>query len=215
MLQCKIFPRATFVTAVLGLALVVEHASGQDFPVSPYIDRPLDLPQLESDEQCPVSIGDMSVVSSDHRYIFGAGGHFYGTGPVYLALSWKPGNRAEAFFDLDRVPQVSNGYRLKTPWIMNPEYDGEALVRGAQIGTDVSREVLFAENSQSPRITAAMILRSSAPGTRILRSEEEAVDAVWGFWPSSMILPAPGCYAIQIDTETDSDVVIFEAELSQ
>ena len=105
----------------------------------------------------------------------------------------------------------SDGYHLKTPWIMHPDYFGEALIRGAEIGSRNPQRVLFSENSQTPRTTKSMILRSLPESTRRLRAQAFSMDETWGFWPSHMILPEAGCYAIQIDTESGSDVVILEA----
>ena len=200
-----------FVSLIYGAFAAVVYAVAGDRQSSAYIDRALNLPKLSSNNECPISTGDNIVLSSDHGYIFGAGGYFFGSGPVYLALSWKPWDRAEAYFELDPRTLTSDGYRLKTPWIMHPDYNGQALIRGAQIGSDSADEILFRENTQAVRITAEMILRSDVTGTLISAEQKNAVGAIWGFWPSSMILPKPGCYAIQIDTEHGSDTVVFEA----
>lgn len=178
----------------------------------PYIDRALNLPELDAHGDCPISIGDNNVVSSEHAYIFGAGGYFFGSGPVYLALSWKPGDRAEAWFELNPRMLTSNGYSLKTPWIMNPDYSGAALIRGVRIGSEDAQEIAFHENTQAEPVTEKMTLRSELVGTFVSSSQKQAVNEVWGFWPSSMILSGPGCYAIQIDTEGGSDIVVFEAK---
>lgn len=200
-----------FVSLVYGLSAALVCAVAQDRSSSAYIDRALDLPKLYNNIHCPISTGDDTVVSSDHGYIFGAGGYFFGSGPVYLALSWKPGDRAEAYFELDPRTLTSHGYRLKTPWIMHPEYKGQALIRGARIEANSTHEILFRENTQAVSATANMILRSEVVGTLISVEQRSAVEAVWGFWPSSMILSTPGCYAVQIDTEHGTDIVVFQA----
>jgi len=211
----KISSLKILLVSIAGVVGVHQFALGEEHQVSAYSHRPLVLPEFDLDDECPVSIGDNKVVSSEHYYIFGAGGFFFGSNPVYLALSWKPWDRAEAYFELDQRTLTSDGYRLKTPWIMHPEYRGEALVRGARIGTDATHVIVFHENTQSQPITANMILHSGITGTVVSSSQKRAVDAVWGFWPSSMILSEPGCYAIQIDTEKDSDIVVFEAKTDQ
>ena len=200
-----------FVSLMYGGSVVVVHALTEDRQSPAYIDRTLNLPTLDGNDECPIGTGDNNVVSSDHGYIFGAGGYFFGNGPVYLALSWKPWDRAEAYFELDPRTLTPDGYRLKTPWIMHPDYDGQALIRGAQIGSDSPDEILFRESTQAARTTANMVLHSEVTGTRVSAEQRSAVDATWGFWPSSMILPKSGCYAIQIDTEHGSDTVVFEA----
>jgi len=186
--------------------------TAQDPSLQDYTKRPLTLPQLEPGASCPVTVGANDVVSSAHGYIFGAGGYFFGTGPVYIALAWKPRDRPEGFFDLDRVPTAPEGYRLKTPWIMHPAYDGEALVRGSQIGKKKPREILF---NGGPSFEPTLILRSADRSKSNSYLEDGKIDVVWGWWPTSMVLPEPGCYAIQIDTKTNSDIVVFEATSSE
>lgn len=206
--------RLTIVALTLStLPLAALYAGEEGEKHFPYIDRALNLPELDAHSECPISIGDNNVVSSEHAYIFGAGGFFFGSGPVYLALSWKPGDRAEAWFELNPATLTSNGYSLKTPWIMNPDYSGAALIRGTRIGTEEAQAIVFHENTQAEPVTENMTLRSELVGTLVSNSQKQAVDAVWGFWPSSMILSGPGCYAIQIDTEGGSDIVVFEAKL--
>ena len=203
---------AKFKSSLFCLMFALHGAVAQDIPGSPYSERPLNLPKLGPTGECPVSSGALGIVPPVDRYMFGGGGHFFGTGPVYLGLSWKPADRAEGRFELNaRIPVTSEGYRLKTPWIMHPDYLGEALIRGAEIGSQETLKVLFNENSQNPRTTESMILRSLPESTRQLRAEAFFLDETWGFWPSSMILPEAGCYAIQIDTEAGSDIVVFEA----
>ena len=200
----------------LTLALVVvaiatwaaQGMTAQDSPLSDYMTRPLTLPQLEPRAACPVSVGANDVVSSAHGYIFGAGGYFFGSGPVYIALAWKPSDRPAGYFDLDRVPTVPEGFRLKTPWIMHPAYDGNALVRGAQIGTDTVREILF---NGGPSFEPNLVLHSADRPETNSYLENGKIEVVWGWWPTNMILPEPGCYAVQIDTEKNSDIVVFEA----
>lgn len=194
--------------AVAIVAWAAQGAAAQDAALSDYMKRPLTLPQLEPGAACPVSVGANDVVSSAHGYIFGAGGFFFGTGPVYIALAWKPWDRPEGYFDLDRVHTVPEGYRLKTPWIMHPAYDGNVLVRGARIGTDTNREILF---NGGPSFEPTLILRSAERAKSNSYLEDGKIDVVWGWWPTNMILPEPGCYAIQIDTKTNSDIVVFEA----
>ena len=203
--------RNTLTLALIIVAISTWAAQGmtaQDPPLSDYMDRPLKLPQIAPGTACPVSVGANNLVSSAHGYIFGAGGFFFGTGPVYVALAWKPRDRPEGYFDLDRVPTVPEGYRLKTPWIMHPAYDGEALVRGARIATAAIREILF---NGEPHFQPTLILRSADRPKTNSYLEDGKIDAVWGWWPTNLVLPEPGCYAIQIDTESNSDIVVFEA----
>ncbi len=201
----------TLTLAFITVAITTWAAQGmtaQDPSLSGYLERPLKLPQIEPGTACPVSVGANDVVSSEHPYIAGAGGYFFGNGPVFVGLYWKPRNRETAYFDLDRVPIVPDGYRLKTGFIMDPEYDGNALVRGSQIGKATTREILF---NGGPSFEPTLVLRSADRRTIVHDSPKGKVNALWGFWPSNMILAELGCYALQIDTETNSDIVVFEA----
>jgi hypothetical protein len=199
--------------SLTGLLTLIASISGAQTLADPgsessYSYRPLRLPHIEFKSACPVSIGSNGLVPSTHPHIFGAGGYFFGKGPVYVGLGWKPADRAEARFELvERMPRVPQGYRLKTPWIMDPQYEGEVLVRGARIGSNIPAQVLF----DGPQATGpALVLRSRNPGTFTTPAQLEAGQH-WGFWPTSMIVPARGCYALQIDTESGSDIVVFEA----
>ena len=193
----------TFLAFISGAQTLANQGTG-----SSYLHRPLRLPYIKIESECPVSVGSNDVVPSTHPYIFGAGGYFFGKGPVYLGLAWKPADRAEARFELvERMPRVSQGYRLKTPWIMDPKYGGEALARGARIGSAVPAQILF-DGPQAPG--PALVLHSQNQGTLVSPAQLEAGQH-WGFWPTSMVVPARGCYALQIDTESGSDIVVFEA----
>lgn len=203
--------------AVLAACILSVYVGGPcgaevDEQVPDYIDRPLRLPALGTHGECPVSTGRDNVVSLEHGYIFGAGGYFFGSGPVYLALSWAPRDRAEAWFELDPRSHWDGAYRLKTPWIMDPQYVGLALIRGKQLDSDTDSAVSFAENTQAQSLTMDMVLRSDTTGTLVPDSYQEAVESVWGFWPSHVVISGPGCYAIQIDTKDGSDIVVFEAK---
>jgi len=37
---------------------------------------------------------------------------------------------------------------------------------------------------------------------------------LWSFWPSWMWVPGPGCYGVQLDTLSGTDVVVFQATSS-
>ena len=79
--------------ALAASALGANDTTARAQSTSTYEERPLKLPQINLETKCPVSVGKNDIVSSAHQYIFGAGGYFFGTGPVYFALSWKPVDR--------------------------------------------------------------------------------------------------------------------------
>ena len=192
-----------FLAFILGAQTPADQGSG-----SSYLTARCNFPTLNSNPNARLASVRTPWFRRRHPYIFGAGGYFFGKGPVYLGLAWKPADRAEARFELvERMPRVSQGYRLKTPWIMDPKYEGEALARGARIGSAVPAQILF----DGPQASGpALVLRSQNPGTLVSPAQLDA-GRHWGFWPTSMVVPARGCYALQIDTESGSDIVVFEA----
>jgi hypothetical protein len=160
-------------------------------------ERPMQLPRLAEGKACPVSGGSRTAVPAE-QHIFGAGGVWFGSGPVYFFLAWKATSDDDATFALEPVPYEGNAYRAKTPWVSAPSYLGPILARGHALDTS-SRALRFAANGSEP--TDRLQLQAPcAPGA-----------SLWSFWPSSTWVPGPGCYGLQIDTLLGSDVIVFEA----
>lgn len=183
-------------TILCSIAIAFAHvgsAFGQGF----FDERPIQVPQLGGGEACPVSVGSRATVPLQ-QHIFGAGGVWFGSGPVYFFLAWKASSDDDATFALEFVPYERNAYRAKTPWVSVPSYLGPILVRGRALDAS-SRALRFAANGSEP--TDRLQLQAPrAPGA-----------SLWSFWPSSMWVPGPGCYGVQIDTLSGSDIVVFEA----
>jgi hypothetical protein len=79
-----------------------------------------------------------------------------------------------------------------------PSYAGPIRVRGRAL--DASARVLrFAVNGPTTNDRLDLQARPAASPTS------------WSFWPTSMWVPGPGCYGVQIDTLAGTDIVIFEA----
>jgi hypothetical protein len=84
---------------------------------------------------------------------------------------------------------------IKVVWLIAPEHPGPVLVRGRQL--DGPHEVRFSERFAAElRIGANDGLRDGAGG--------------WRDWPNYTIVPAPGCYAYQIDGPGFSTHIVFE-----
>ena len=161
-------------------------------------DRPLNLPSLPAGEGCPVSHGSQNTVPHA-SYVFCSGCFWFGKGPVFLALAWSDQSTDEGRFPLERVPYEDHAYRAKTPWVSKPDYAGPILIRGRSLTGN--EKLRFSEGGN--KLTDVFELEALARGRDDLSR--------WSFWPTSMFVPRPGCYGIQIDTSHSTDVVIFEA----
>lgn len=159
--------------------------------------RPLRLPALPPGAACPAAQGQ-SVHAS-----FGAA---IGDGPVYIvgmgtdgvlhAVRPAAGSRGAAAW----------GYQFSL-FIIDPRYQGPVLARGGQI--DGGQRLLFNGgldqlNGFSPKtITLLSQLRlESGPG----------FGAPWPNFPADLRMVTPGCYAIQVDGATFSEVIIFRVD---
>jgi hypothetical protein len=158
--------------------------------------RPLTLPAIRAGDRCPVTQGSRESVPRE-PYIACAGCLWFGRGPVYFAWSFHVNHLEDAIFSLDAVPYENPAYRAKTPWVSKPDYEGPILIRGRRL--DGKGELRFHVASPKPEEN----LKLNAPS--------RTVSAHWSFWPSSMYLPGPGCYGVQVDTLRGTDIVIFSA----
>jgi hypothetical protein len=159
--------------------------------------RPVNLPTLEPGDSCPITTGSRGTVPIQ-RHIFG-GALWFGKGPVYFALAWKASPGDDATFALEPVPREGNAHRAKTPWVAVPSYSGPILIRG--LALDASRRaLLFDATGAGPRNGLE------------LQAPQAPAPSLWSFWASSMWVPGPGCYGVQIDTLGATDVVVFEAQ---
>ena len=156
--------------------------------------RPLTLPVIRAGDRCPVTQGSSESVPRE-PYIFCAGCLWFGRGPVYFAWSFRVNHVEDAMFSLDGVPHENTAYRAKTPWVSKPDYEGPILIRGRRL--DGKGTLRFNVASPKPEENLKLNAPSRTDPTR------------WSFWPSSMYVPGPGCYGIQVDTLRGTDIVIF------
>ena len=158
--------------------------------------RPLTLPVIRTGDRCPVTQGSRESVPPA-PYIFCAGCLWFGRGPVYFAWSFHVNHVEDAVFSLDGVPLENSAYRAKTPWVSKPDYEGPILIRGRRL--DGKGALRFRVAEPKPVEDLKLNAPSRTDSTR------------WSFWPSSMYLPGPGCYGVQVDTLRGTDIVIFSA----
>lgn len=154
------------------------------------LHRPLSLPTVAPGAACPVTAGGHP--SPDVAIALGSG-------PAYPVLGFE-GNQAppapKAIVPLYSDERTGGAYWHKTLWAIDPRYDGAVLIRGAGIAP--AQTMLFGyDKRQLPE----------------LEFPKEQSDS-WRYGPSFTIVPGPGCYAFQVDGDTFSKVIVFEAQRS-
>ncbi|HEX8995880.1 MAG TPA: hypothetical protein VF812_07610 [Ktedonobacterales bacterium] len=156
--------------------------------------RPLILPVLAPGAACPaaqgrtVDAGFGAAIGDGPVYIVGMGtdGVLHATGP-------EPGSRGGAAW--------GNQFAM---FIVAPDYTGPVLARGEQI--DGAHALLFNGGLDQ--------LGGFSPATptllRQLRIEGGTNwGAPWANWATYLRMQAPGCYAIQVDGATFSELIVF------
>lgn len=205
MMTSKTLAPMIFVGSLVALAAALWRSD--EAPPSVAADslsqRGLELPILQPGDKCPSSMGDRDTIPHED-YIFGSGGVWFGSGPVYVNLAWKDTPGGAATFSLAKVPFEVDAFRAKTPWVAGPSYTGPILVRGQRLDGGKDDPILFRGSETSAYASPKSAMRMEAPN-RAETSDD------WSWWPTSMFLPGPGCYGLQIDTPVGTDVLIFEA----
>ncbi|HEX8728251.1 MAG TPA: hypothetical protein VF739_06500 [Ktedonobacterales bacterium] len=164
--------------------------------------RPLRLPTIAPGAACPGSPGrvvqpSFGMASGDGpAYIVGLGtdGAVQATGPGPI-----PNGRGSATWGAEFVM-----------FIIAPSYQGAVLARGGQI--DGQHALLFNGGldqlngfDQSTTTLLSQLRLASAP----------AYGEPWPNFPAYLRMQAPGCYAIQLDGDTFSEVVVFNITFGQ
>src|SRR5262245_41096782 len=160
--------------------------------------RALRLPAVEPNQPCPTSTGRRDVVPSQPQ-IFGAGGYWFGHGPVFVGLFYIGPEENKASFRLSVIGRDGNGHRAKTGWAIDPSYSGPIMIRGHGLSAE-GTPLTFSATGSKPEAVLRLTSPNVSPAT------------LWSFWPSSMWIDRPGCYGVQIDTAAGTDVVVFRTE---
>ncbi|GBD16549.1 hypothetical protein HRbin26_01447 [bacterium HR26] len=174
------------------LALGIGDSASNVLPESPAAvlegalrQRPLRLPELSADGECPRS-----------PWAFGLA---IGEGPVYLPI----GPDGVVNLGGPLVAEQEDGtYRFKSSWFVSPDYSGPLLIRGRQL--DGSSTLRLASEGSS-EATDELFLPPAIEG-QATRDE-----AGWTSWPTAITLSGPGCYAIQVDGADFQQVIVFQA----
>lgn len=155
--------------------------------------RSLHLPVVAPGTFCP---------TTPEQKVNPAFGIAQGAGPAYASVNtdiiMSPAmlyySDAQHFGDGGADNQGWGGVRVL--WFINPRYQGLVLVRGHQL--DGPHEVRFNRESDQP-FAQQLVIDTTLGGSP---------------WPNSASytrLQAPGCYAYQVDGDTFSEVIVFQA----
>ncbi len=149
--------------------------------------KPLHLPTLAPGAACPVDVEKQ--VSPDV-------GLAPGDGPLYPVAPWKHGT-----YNYAGVAVSSDGwYYLKVLWAAQPHFQGQALIRGHQLGG--TNELRFSDGGAgSP----------AEPELHFVADGSGANSSGWNTLATYTRVRAPGCYAYQVDGASFSEVVAFQA----
>jgi len=159
--------------------------------------RPMHLPHLAAGARCAVSAPGRKVDPNEGAAI--------GRGPIYALSLGAFGRTAVLPFVLPSRAHFGGsawgGQVLK--WIGTPSYHGPVLIRGRKLtGPDGlgfgGGKVPLAEMDVPPGRAGGVGLN---PGG-------------WRLWSGYARLRSPGCYGLQVDGTTFSEVIIFRACLS-
>lgn len=166
--------------------------------------RPLHLPTYAPGQVCPVTLG---------KQVAPGVGSAHGDGPVYTIYDGSPRGpagtlsyAAPSFYTRDTIGEATPWGGQKVLIVVSPDCEGSALVRGQQL--DGPTKVRFTtDSSPHPDPDPAAELRLPSGGGGASRDAPG-----WRLFGTTVRLRAPGCYGIQIDGISSSEVIVFQAE---
>jgi hypothetical protein len=154
--------------------------------------RPLHLPPLGPNASCPTSTGSFL-----HTPL--TSGTALGNGPVRILIG-NAGDLAHGRVDVG-TSNTSHWGALETIWIAVPGYEGPFVVRARRIGAPGAIEVQPGPTGltpgSGPLVVPAGPTANSANGYRAV--------------PGSIWVKSPGCYGVQIDGGSFSEVTVVDA----
>jgi hypothetical protein len=191
----KTWARIGFALVLVAGLVLASPASADDWGRS--LHRPLDLPELEAGDACPVSPVDESV-DWESINAFGSG---TGPGPVYPGFGSGGDYPGHVIFT--REPSEDGPWvGMKVFWYVKPDYRGPALVRGRRL--DGPGRLRFSDRG------------INRPELRIKRRES----VQWNGQPprsrghpSGVYVRSRGCYGVQMDGTSFSRTVVFTASI--
>jgi hypothetical protein len=149
--------------------------------------RPLRLPTLQPHDACPVT--PAHEVNPGITEVAGDDPVYLVTGGYAIQFPFAESANSQGWAAQDRV------------WfLIRPGVVGDVLVRGQQL--DGSNEVRFGAGDAPD---AELVFKAPAQARL-------ANDDTWSISFNTMRLREAGCYAIQVDSEAASSVIVFRAE---
>jgi hypothetical protein len=152
----------------------------------------LDLRLLSPGAPCPVSPQQVAHTLSPE---FGSG-PAVGSGPIYALMAEMTGGSLKYSKSYNQSHYKNGWAHSKVLWMAKPAVTGTVLIRGQQIdGTIDSPQWIGFGEGDVPDFTLHW---------------EIASDTGWANLPSDVRIPAPGCYAYQVDAQGRSEVIVFQ-----
>ncbi len=155
--------------------------------------RPLHLPALAPGAACPLV---------PTRQISPQYGPALGDGPVY-ALGFGTDSSLPAVDAAHFGTGASKWGGMKVVWVMAPGNNGAVIARGRQI--DGSHALRFNGGLDQQNYQGDWTVATLLPELRLVWLDQA------GAWDSYVRLQAPGCYAMQVDGLSFSEILVFQA----
>ena len=154
-------------------------------------NRPLVLPKVEPGGSCPVS--PLSRVAADF-------GLAQGTGPAYVVgLQLHTDKSGQSPVISGYLPgDVSNWGTNKSIYVIDPVYTGPLFIRGARL--DGEGQVRFLGDS----VQDSVAFDAASPASNVQG---------WRSNVFSTLIPADGCYGLQVDGANFREVIVFKTQL--
>lgn len=120
-----------------------------------------------------------------------------GEGPIFL-VHMSPIRYSNA-------KPMDGWHYVKAPWLSAPDYGGPALIRGRQI--DGTAELRFEQGG--PSSTGGLPMLRFPIHTGVSSPD---LQPGWRFLPAALGFNAPGCYGLQIDGISFTEIIAIEAQ---
>jgi methionine-rich copper-binding protein CopC len=177
-----------------GASIIQVGASSQ----SAFTQRPLQLPLLASNAACPTS----SMTNLEEPL---APNYGFGSGPAYLSgqTDWYSDGQVA-------ILMIDSGY------------PGPVLMRASQLGGGGMSTITLAADDLSPTAAAGVAAKEQQHSVEVVSAAPAAggglllapaaSSAVWRAWFGRLSTSRSGCFAIQVDGDTFSEVIVFSVK---
>ena len=152
----------------------------------------LDLQRLPAGSPCPIS---PQQVANNLSSEFGLG-PAVGSGPIYALMGEMQGGVLKYSQSYSQSHYKDGWAYSKVLWMAKPGVIGGVLVRGQQIDGAIE--------------AAGWIGFGMGDVPDITLHWDVASQTGWASLPSEIRIRAPGCYAVQVDSQGKSEVIVFQ-----